>query len=83
MDRSLYREWGRRVREARGTFWTQAHLAEVCGISPGALCKIELGKTRPTDTVKLRLAGALRKRVGELFPWPDEIPPFPNVVRAA
>lgn len=83
MDRSLYREWGRNVRAARGNFWTQTHLAEVCGIARSAIANIEAGRRCPTDTVKFRLAGALRKPVGELFPWPEAIPPFPNVVMAA
>lgn len=77
MNRSLYRQWGGNIRAARGTFWSQKALAEVCGITGGALSNIEAGRRCPTDDVKWRLAGALRRPVGDLFPWPSEIPPFP------
>lgn len=78
VDRSLYRLWGSNIKEARGTFWSQQALAEVCGISSGALSNIESGRRNPSDWVKWRIAGALRRPVGELFPWPGEIPPFPK-----
>lgn len=81
--RKLQAQWGRNVRAARGQFWSQRALAEVCGITPGALCNIEQGRRCPTDEVKLRLAGALRRPVHELFPWPTEIPPFPKFVEKA
>lgn len=78
--KDLHRAWGRNIRAARAKFWSQKALAEVCGITSGALSNIEAGRRCPTDTVKFALAGALRVPVGELFPWPAEIPPFPNFV---
>lgn len=81
--RAVYRSWGKNVKAARGTFWKQQDLAAVCGITPGALSNIEAGRRCPTDEVKYALAGALRKPVEELFPWPNEIPPFPTLVKAA
>ena len=80
VNRALYRQWGENVRKARGGFWSQKALAEVCGITGGALSNIEAGRRCPTDDVKWRLSGALRRPVGELFPWPADIPPFPTVI---
>lgn len=75
--KALYQSWGRNLRAARGKLWSQKELATVCGITGGAICNIEAGRRCPTDEVKWRLAGALRQPVGDLFPWPEEIPPFP------
>lgn len=84
MDTSaLTRQWGRNVREARGEFWKQRDLAEVCGITPAALANIEAGKRVPRVSTMVVLAGALRRPIGELFPWPEDIPPFPQVLGKA
>lgn len=81
--KELHRLWGANIRDARGSFWSQKALAEVCGIVPSALSNIESGRRCPSDDIKLRIAGALRRPVAELFPWPDEIPAFPQFVKAA
>lgn len=82
-DRDLYRLWGANIRAARNGFWKQKDLAIVCGITPGALSNIEAGRRCPTDQVKVAIAGALRRPVGELFPWPEGIPDFPRHLEAA
>lgn len=80
--RQVYIAWGKNLRAARGTYWQQKDLAAVCGITPGALSNIEAGRRCPDDAVKYALAGALRREVADLFPWPDGIPPFPSLVKA-
>jgi len=81
---TLYRSWGERVRAARKEFhWTQAQMATIVGVTRSHLANIESGRRPPTDEVKERIAGATRKTYDQLFPWPTEIPPFPNVVRTA
>lgn len=84
MTDTLYREWGGRVRQARKEFrWTQAEMAQIVGVTRSHLANIEAGRRPPTDEVKDRIAGATRRTYDQLFPWPTEIPPFPNVVKAA
>lgn len=81
--RDLYRQWGKNLREARGTYWQQKDLAAVCGITPGALSNIEAGRRCPDDAVKYALAGALRRDLDDLFPWPEGIPAFPALMKTS
>jgi len=78
----LYGEWGHNVRQARGRSWSQHALAAAAGISPSHLGNLETGRRAFTVQVMCRLAGALRRPVGELFPWPARIPPFPGEMGA-
>lgn len=55
----------RAVRESRG--WSQAQLAEACGLSRQALSAIEAGRYVPNTAVALRLAQALGCAVEDLF----------------
>lgn len=68
----LEKVWGDRVRERR----------ELLGLSQRALAgfleppctqqtihKVEAGKISPRDDLKLRIAGALRCKPDDLFPW--------------
>jgi molybdate-binding protein/DNA-binding XRE family transcriptional regulator len=59
----------RQVREAQGL--SQADLASQAGITRQAVYAIEAGEYLPTTGVALRLAGALRCRVEELFSLND------------
>lgn len=78
--RRLHTSWGVNLREARSRFrWSQQALAALCNISSSGLSNIEAGRRAPSDEVKWKLAGALRTPVGDLFPWPDEAPPFPGL----
>jgi DNA-binding XRE family transcriptional regulator len=81
-DRALYKQWGDNVRAARGTAWTQQSLADACGVHRAAIANIENGRRCPEDWLKWRIAGALRKTLHELFPWPADVPPFPTTAVA-
>ena len=53
---------------------TQRDLASACGISPGALSKIETGANNPSAAVLRRLAGALGTAADYLL---DDTAPYP------
>ena len=55
-------------RHARG--WSQAHVAELGGISRQSYAAIESGDAVPSTEIALRLAGAFGRRVEELFRLP-------------
>lgn len=64
--------WGRRLREAReGAGLTQVDLAGTVGRSQAAVAAWEADRQIPSDRIKLAIAKALRRRVHDLFPFPD------------
>lgn len=75
----MYEEWGRRIRERRVALYTQEQFAFICGIRQATLSRIEAGKLPPNDAVKWRIAGGLGATMDELFAWPKERPPAPQV----
>lgn len=79
MEDALAASWGDRVARQRDALhYTQAQLAELVGITERQIRRFEVGAAIPRDVVKLRIAGVLRKRVGELFPYPSTVPPAPK-----
>jgi len=51
--------------------WTQAHLAEVVGVSRQAIVAVENGKYEPGLALAFRIARAFAKGVEEVFIWED------------
>lgn len=82
MDEATRRDWGRRLRERRGSI-TQERLAELLNSDQSTISRIERGEIRISDNMKWRIAGALGCTVDDLFPWPAVRPPFPESVEAA
>lgn len=58
---------GRRLRELRGVFRTQAEVSEATGIDRAKLSRYENGLVVPTDKDKIALAAYYGVSVGELF----------------
>jgi len=49
--------------------WTQAHLAELTGVSRQAIIAVENGKYEPALPLAFRIARAFGKSVEEVFLW--------------
>ena len=62
---------GRRLRELRGVFRTQAEVADATGIDRAALSKYETGQLVPPDTAKIALASYYGVSVASIFYAPD------------
>lgn len=78
----LLREWGSNLRTRRGSL-TQERLAELSGVDQSTISRIEHAKLEGiSDTIKLKLAGALCCTIGDLFPYPNVKPPAPNLAEA-
>ena len=58
---------GRRLRELRGVFRTQAEVADKLGIDRTALSRYESGAAVPPDTVKIKLAEEYGVSVESIF----------------
>lgn len=58
---------GRRLRELRGVYRTQAEVAEAIGVTPAAISQYENGERAPGDQTKIALAKYYGVPVGELF----------------
>lgn len=79
MEATLAASWGERIaRQREALHYTQAQLAELVGLTERQIRRYEQGGKIPPDVVKLRLAGALRKKVVDLFPFPAVVPPNPT-----
>jgi transcriptional regulator with XRE-family HTH domain len=75
----VHRSWGRKIRERREAMGlTQTKLAAILDVHQPAVSAWENGSTPPRDDMKFKLAGAL----GELFPFPAIVPPFPTPAEA-
>jgi transcriptional regulator with XRE-family HTH domain len=75
----LHLSWGvqlRSIREAEGL--SQGQLARASGVRQATISRIERGQQVPSDRVKWRICGALRRPLGEVFPWPEDVPPVPT-----
>lgn len=69
--RPLAEIWGEAIREARNDLRLSiVELAARAGIDPGHLSRAERGLSGIGDEKRIRLAGALGKRVEDLFPYP-------------
>lgn len=76
----LYSGWGEKLRERREALkLTQEQLAEATGLRQSTISRIEKGEQCPSDRAKWLLAGALRVRVEDVFPYPGIVPPIPEV----
>lgn len=62
---------GRRLRELRGVFRTQADVADATGIDRAALSKYETGTVVPPDTAKIALAQYYGVSVESIFYAPE------------
>ena len=51
--------------------WTQAHLAEVVGVSRQAIVAVENGKYEPGLALAFRIARAFGKGIEQVFVWED------------
>ena len=51
--------------------WTQAHLADVVGVSRQAIVAVENGKYEPGLALAFRIARAFGKGVEDVFFWED------------
>ena len=58
---------GRRLKELRGVWLTQAKLAEEIGTTPAAISNYEQGIRIPSDEHKIKLANYFGVTVQELF----------------
>jgi transcriptional regulator with XRE-family HTH domain len=63
---------GKRLRELRGVFRTQAEVSEATGIDRTKLSRYENGLSIPTDADKLRLASYYAMSVEQLFFMPED-----------
>jgi transcriptional regulator with XRE-family HTH domain len=64
--------WGERVRSTRkAANLTQQDLSEMVACHPTTISDIEVGRTLPSDLLKVRLARALDVDPAELFPLAD------------
>lgn len=59
-----------------------AELARRCGVNQSTIARVLKVEMVPSDDLKWKIAGALEKRMDELWPWPRVIPPSPAVVAA-
>lgn len=67
MNEETRKEIGRRLRELRGVFRTQADVEEATGIERSRLSRYESGQAVPSDADKIRLAAYYGTTVGALF----------------
>lgn len=85
----LYREIGRRIREARRrASLTQVELAQKAGLARTSITNIEMGNQQPTVHALWRIADAVQTPPCDLLPdWPgqhpDGDPSLPDDVPAA
>lgn len=71
---SFYREFGERVRRARGERFSQAELARRIGMSRGSIANIEVGRQRVPLHVLTVLARELDVEPASLLPSGDTDP---------
>jgi transcriptional regulator with XRE-family HTH domain len=68
---AYYREFGRRLRDARRQRWTQQDIANKVGLSRAAVANIELGRQRVPLHMIARFASALGVAEEALLPPND------------
>lgn len=65
--------WGAGVRALRSLHdITQVQLAEMAGTTQVSISRIELGSRQVSDSLRLRIARALKANPYDLFPYVDE-----------
>lgn len=71
----LHEGWGEKVREEReAAGLTQKALADLSGVHPTTILRIERGELCPNDELKWKIAAALGVRMDLLWAWPRIIP---------
>lgn len=71
----VYDSWRRAVERAFAeTGKSRSWLAAQCGVADSTIKRVLEGDIIPSDGLKWRLAGALGKRVDELFWYPNVVP---------
>lgn len=66
----------RELRESRG--WSQQQLAEIAGVSPRTIQRVEAGRGASQETLRA-IASAFNAEVCELLETPKSPPPLPKV----
>lgn len=69
----VYDSWRERITKELGDR-PRSWLARESGLEPSTITRILNGAMPPSDTAKWRIAGALGKRVDELFWFPNVVP---------
>lgn len=70
---TLAQRWGRMIEEKRkGLGMKQSDLADAAKTSQQNVSRIEMGSQAPSDALRVRIAGALGEKVGDLFAYGEE-----------
>ncbi len=69
----VYDSWREKITKELGDR-SRAWLAKESGLEPSTITRILNGDLVPSDAAKWRVAGALGKRVDELFWYPNVVP---------
>lgn len=78
--RDLHEGWAEGLaREMAEQEMSPAKLAKACGVHQSTIKRILDVEMVPSDELKWKIAGALQKRMDEIWPWPRVIPPMPAV----
>lgn len=71
----VYDSWKDALNEAFAeTKQPRSWLANRCGVADSTIKRVLEGDIVPSDSLKWRLAGALGKRVDQLFRYPNVVP---------
>lgn len=74
----LHEGWGEILAaELKDQGLSQRKLAKRVSVDPSTISRIVAGTLCPTDDLKWKICGVLRRRPDEVFPWPRVIPPEP------
>lgn len=65
-----------RLRTARGL--SRQDLATLCNVHVVTIWRVENGKLPFNSTLAWKIAGALAVPMGELWAWPEGVPPVPT-----
>jgi len=67
----FYRDCGARVGRRRRLSGIQPReLAELCGVTPATISRLEAGTIRPRDELRITVAAVLGCEVNDLWPYP-------------
>lgn len=80
----LHKGWGEGLAgEMADRKLTKKALADAVEVHPSTIGRILEGTLNPNDELKWKIAGALHKRMDELWAWPRVIPPSPQPQQVA
>lgn len=70
--REWMRECGQELQKRRGVNkWSQGELAELAGVHTTTICRAELGRLMPKDSVRMAIASALCCEVNDIWMPPS------------